>query len=171
VTVEGIVEHPTDETEVMIEVITPDSIIIDVDVIELSDVDDFEYHYEVAEGADDGLYTVRVQYDQWRVYSYFIVDKDQNAIELETDDDVYEAGDDVELRGDVEDLQTGEDEADIIVLDPRGEEIVNESVDLDGDEIEFAFDLDDDAPLGRYAIIVEYDGEVAGEAVFDVIAE
>lgn len=44
----------------------------------------------------------------------------------------------------------------IRVIDPTNAEILNQDVDLDGDEFEFSFDLDNNAPHGRYAVKVAY---------------
>lgn len=60
--------------------------------------------------------------------------------------------------------------AELQVMDPNNDEIVNEQVDLEGDEFfEFAFDLANDGSLGRYAVIASYaNGDQLGFALFEV---
>jgi hypothetical protein len=140
---------------------------------EAADIDSdgaFEFVYGLPARADDGLYTVRVEYDGSSAFSYFIVDEEANSAEVEVEDDVYLGGQEVEMVGVISDPQIGVDEVVISVLDPNRDDIIDEeAVALDAeDEFEFAFDLENNALLGRYAIIVEYDGRVVEEALFEV---
>lgn len=138
--------------------------------IDLDHNAEFDFDYEIAGTAIDGLYTVRVEYGSTRAFSYFIVDEDDNLVDIEVEDDAFRAGQNVELVGFVEDPIAAVDEVEITVFDPDNDKIFNqEDVSLDeNDEFGFDFDLSADAPLGRYAIIVSYDGVVGGEALFEV---
>jgi hypothetical protein len=139
------------------------------DEVEVSSDGDFEFVYELASSAVDGLYTIRVEYEGVEVYSYFIVGGNDNLAFLDVEDDVFSAGQNVEMVGEVLDPVTGEDEVTIFVLDPSGDELIQEEVDLDAEDVfEHEFDLPNISPLGRYAIIVEYDGDIAGHALFEV---
>jgi uncharacterized protein YfaS (alpha-2-macroglobulin family) len=139
------------------------------DNVDLED-DEFFFEFELDNGAADGIYVVEVEYAGESRFSYFLVNEDNDAIEVVTDSDEYDPGDSVEVSGSVLDPVTGEDEVEIDVRDPNGDLIVDGvNVDLDSsDEFEYEFDLDDDAPVGRYAISVEYDGESMGFWLFEV---
>lgn len=155
------------EDEVIIQVIGPGGL-IESETAELSSDGEFDFVHEVANDANDGLYTARVEYDIWIIYSYFIVNEDPNEIEVEPDDDFYHLGDTVEVVGTVEDVVLGVDEVEVTVLDPNHEDIVDEElVGLDADEFQFEFELSDGL-VGRYAIIVTYDNSQQGEAIIEV---
>ncbi|MGI0015198.1 MAG: hypothetical protein ACREBU_17425, partial [Nitrososphaera sp.] len=142
--------------------------LIESETAELSSDGEFDFVHEVANDANDGLYTARVEYDIWIIYSYFIVNEDPNEIEVEPDDDFYHLGDTVEVVGTVEDVVLGVDEVEVTVLDPNHEDIVDEElVGLDADEFQFEFELSDGL-VGRYAIIVTYDNSEQGEAIIEV---
>jgi plastocyanin len=135
--------------------------------VELDD-GEFLFEYLLDDFAEDGIYTVEVEYDSISVFSYFLVDEEDDEIELEIDSDSYLPGDEVEVVGFVHDPQTGEDEVEIAVLDPLGDQIVEESIALDDDEFDFEFGLDDDAPSGRYALIGTYDNQEQGWLTFEL---
>jgi hypothetical protein len=168
VVVTGVIDEnilEPEENSVSIEVIDPVEDTEEED-LELDDDGEFELDYELADNAGDGLYTVHVEYLDVEAFSYFIVDEEDNEIEVETDDDSYQAGDTVEVFGTVVDPITGVDEVEILVLGPNGQ-VDGDEVELDADEFEFEFELPDDI-TGRYAIMVSYDGVQGGEAIIEV---
>ena len=104
-----------------------------------------------------------------RYLHIFLIDEEDDEVVVVTDEDTYEPGDDVDITGEVEEPTIGEEEVDIIVLDPEGNDIGPGTVDIDNnDEFEDAIELDDDAVAGTYAVIVEYDGEEGGWLIFEV---
>jgi hypothetical protein len=117
-----------------------------------------------------------VNYDNEKVYSFFIVDEDDDTISVETDDTLYQAGDEIMVFGQVDDVVEDEEDVQITIIDPNNVKILDEeNVTLGGggvddDEFEFTFDdLDSDADHGRYAIIVSYDnGDQQGFTLFEV---
>ncbi len=134
-----------------------------------NDNGDFDSEYQISDNADDGIYQVEVEFGtEDPVFTYFLVDEDDDAIDVVTDKDVYEPGDEVVIEGEVQDVALGVDEVEITVIDPSGDEILSsQDAQLDIAEFGFEFDLNDDL-LGRYAIIVEYDGEDGGFFIFEV---
>jgi predicted secreted protein with PEFG-CTERM motif len=128
----------------------------------------FDFVYELANNADDGIYTVRVTYDSESVYSYFIVDEDTDDVAVVLDEESYDAGDDVEVSGEVDSV-SGVDEVEITILDPSNDELLDsQDEDVDNDEFSHSFDLDDNAEHGRYAVTVTYDDSDEGYAIFEV---
>ncbi len=171
VVIEGTVDGADDGEEVEITIEGPDG----SDSTEDAEIDDEEYSftYEIDNNAREGLYIVQVSFGSDDVYSYFKVveDEDDDPITVETDDDLYSAGDTVEISGFVQDPELGEDEIDIEVIGPNNKRVYDNTVDLDGDEFsDDDFDLDDDADPGRYAVIVSYAGHEA-VAIFEVEGE
>jgi predicted secreted protein with PEFG-CTERM motif len=165
--IEGSIDDvENDVDEVTVTVTDPDGDEEDGDQT-LDNDDSFTFDYDI--GNEEGIYTVEVEYDNESTFSYFLVDEDPDDVDVSTDS-FYEQGDNVEITGTVEDPQTGVDEVELTVEDPHGDAIVDEeSEDVDNDE-EFShdFDLDDDAPTGRYAVKVVYDGNEAGWFIFEV---
>ena len=138
-----------------------------------SDDGDFSFVFEV-DGSDpeEGIYTVQIIFEDEEAYSYFWVeDGEDDVVLVETEDPSYQAGDEVEITGTVEEPESGVEEVEITVLgpdDPADEVVNGAEEEVDNDEFTHAFDLDNDASHGRYAIIVEYDGSNAGYYIFEV---
>jgi len=140
----------------------------ETDIFGTDNESEFEFAIPLVDDAVDGLYTLRLQYGESAKYSYFIVDENENLAEIEVED-VFGSGDNVDIEGTIFDTALGENEVEITVLDSNNESVVAEEVELDaGDNFDFDFDLDDEAPLGRYAILIEYDGAFVDEALFEV---
>lgn len=179
VAIEGVIEDVVDNEEVIISVGEPgDSTPNEVQSDEPSSNGGFDYLYEVPNNPDEGVYTVEVEYDGEFAYTYFIVDDDDDTITIELidhEDGIYEAGDEVEIAGFVDQEDLGEEEfVRIVVLDPANDEIIDEDQvelgegTLDNDEFEFSFDLDD-ALHGRYAVMVTYDVDnQEGSRLFEI---
>jgi plastocyanin len=161
----GSIEDISDDVdEVMVTITEPDGADNSDDVL-LED-DEFSLEYHLGDPADEGIYIIEVEYDGESAFSYFLVDEEDDSVEVVSDEDVYELGEEIVLVGEVHDLQIGEEEVEIIILDPAGEEVVEEA-ELDDEEFEIDIDLDD-APPGRYAVIAIYDGEESGFTLFEV---
>jgi hypothetical protein len=144
------------------------------ETVELDDDGGFEFTYTVPSNPDDGVYIVEVQFEtDDPIFTYFIVDEENDDIEVITDDDTYEPGDDVVLSGtvDADILESGVDEVEITVLDPTGDDIVSGEetvIDSNGD-FEYELELDDGGEAqGRYAVIVSYDGAELGWTIYQV---
>ncbi|HXG06753.1 MAG TPA: PEFG-CTERM sorting domain-containing protein [Nitrososphaera sp.] len=169
----GTISDVVDNEEVSIAIKRPNGNTATSTVAE-PDEDDgyFDYVYNIPNNAEDGVWTVEAGYDGDEGFTYFLVDDEEDAIivELNNPDGLYEAGDEVEITGQVEDVDNAEPEVLITVLDPTNDEIFDEEpVELDGDEFNFSFDLDDDAPHGRYAVIVTYDAnDQEGSVIFEI---
>jgi predicted secreted protein with PEFG-CTERM motif len=167
VVIEGIVDGADDDEEVEITVEGPDG--SDSEDVTIED-EEYSFTYELGNNADEGLYVVQVSFGSDDVFSYFKVveDDDDDPITVETEDDLYAAGDTVEITGFIQDPELGEDEVDIEVIGPDNSRTYDNTVDLDGDEFsDDDFDLDDDADHGRYAVIVSYAGDEA-VTIFEV---
>jgi hypothetical protein len=140
----------------------------DNDEADVSSNGNFDFVYDLASSADDGIYTVRVTYDGENVYSYFLVDEDTDDVRVILDEETYDAGADVEISGEVDSV-SGVDEVDITILDPSNDEALDTQEDVDSsDEFSHSFELDSDAEHGRYAVTVTYDDADEGYAVFEV---
>ena len=127
---------------------------------------EFEFEYSLENDAEDGIYVIEVEYDDESVFSYFMVDEDDDDVDVELDSDTFDEGDTVEISGSNIDVTTGEDEVDITIEDPEGDDGFSTDTELDGDEYSAEVDLDD-AVHGKYAVTVTYDDE-EGYAVFEV---
>jgi predicted secreted protein with PEFG-CTERM motif len=180
VAIEGVIEDVVDNEQVIISIGEPgDSTPDEVQSDEPSSNGNFDYLYEIPSSPEEGVYTVEVEYDDEFAYTYFIVDEDDDTITIELidhEDGIFEAGDEVEIAGSVDQDDLGEeDNVQITVLDPFNEPVVDDEDaelgdgDLSNDEFEFSFDLDNDAPHGRYAVIVTYDVEnQEGSTLFEI---
>jgi hypothetical protein len=127
-----------------------------------------EHHFTLDDDASDGIYTVEVKYDTYSLFDYFLVDEEADEIDVATDANIYEQGDDVEISGLVIDPEIGENSVRITVMNPDGESILQQEIDLDGHGFDFVFDLDQDAPIGSYAVKVLCVGGQAGWMIFEV---
>lgn len=173
VTITGSVDEPTDDDEpVTIKVRRPSGAVDDQDDVQLSSQDEFDFIYSVSGNAADGIYTVEVEYDNDKVYSFFLVDEEDDTILVELDEATYQGGDDVEIFGEVEDPDLDQaDEVEITIIDPTNTEILDaEGVEVEIDEFNFTFDdLGSNAAHGRYAVIVTYDVDnQEGFGIFEV---
>jgi predicted secreted protein with PEFG-CTERM motif len=142
----------------------------------LDDNGNFDDSYAVSGSALDGVYAVEVDYNNEKVYSYFIVDEDSDTVFVETDDTLYSGGDDVVVSGQVDTVVSGEEDVLITIVDPTNGKILDEEPatlgegSLANDKFEFTFtDLASDADHGRYGVIVNYDNEdQQGFVLFEV---
>ena len=145
------------------------------DSVDLDDDGQFDFTYDVPTSPDDGVYIVEVQFEtDDPVFSYFIVDEENDEIDVVTDDESYELGDEVVISGTVdEDIIDSEvDEVEITVLDPNNDEVLeSEDVEIDNSG-DFEFDAlelsDEDDAHGMYAILVSYDDDELGWNLFEV---
>jgi hypothetical protein len=137
---------------------------------EVDDDEEFSESFEVPDSADDGIYEIEVEFgNEDSTFAYFLIDEEDNDVEVVTEEDSYEPGQDVEISGEVTNPVLGENDVEIIVLDHEGNDIGPGTVDIDNNnEFEETLELDNDAHAGTYAIIVEYDGDEAGWFVFEV---
>jgi hypothetical protein len=63
------------EDEVTIRIDGPDS---ETETVTLENDDEFSWEYDLSDPADDGIYSVEVEYDGESVFTYFFVDDDNN---------------------------------------------------------------------------------------------
>jgi len=133
--------------------------------VDLGSSDNFDMVFNVGGDDPDGVYEVEVEYDAESAFSYFIVDNDNDLIDVVLGETTYAAGDGVEIAGRVDDVVSEETDVEITVFDPNNDEIVNQDNaelgdgSLPEDEFEYTFDLENNADHGRYAVIVSYDSD------------
>jgi predicted secreted protein with PEFG-CTERM motif len=139
------------------------------------DNDEFSWDYDIPDPADDGIYSVEVEYDSKSVFTYFFVDdNNDNDLDVVTDKDTYELGENVEIEGEVSDPDLAVEEVEITVYDPSGGTVSGldeEAIALNGDKFDTDFDLDDDEDAhGIYAVLVTYnnDDDEEGYVIFEV---
>ena len=95
VVISGELDGGDEDDDVDISVDAPGSGSVD-DQESLDDDGRFDFTYEVSDSADDGVYIVEVQFEtDDPVFSYFIVDEENDEIDVVTDDDTYAPGDEV----------------------------------------------------------------------------
>jgi len=158
------------EDEVTIRIDGPES---ETEPVTLDNDDEFSWEYDIPDDAEDGIYSVEVEYDNESVFTYFFID-DNNDLDVRTDADTYGLGDNVEIFGEVNDPQLDVEEVEITVFDPTGDSVSDmdeEQVDLDGADFDTDFDLDDnDDAHGIYAVLVTYnnDDDEEGYVIFEV---
>jgi predicted secreted protein with PEFG-CTERM motif len=152
---------------------TEDTVSLSVSGPGTSDDDDtthddgeFEFEYEIENDAEDGIYTVEIEYDGDTAITYFMIDEETDDVRLILDDELYSQGGTVEISGEV-DPAAGENEVEITIQDPEGNDDLSTDIELDGDEYSDEVDLDDDAVHGKYAVTAIYDDE-EGYAIFEV---
>jgi hypothetical protein len=169
ITISGVIDDADEGDEVDITIYAPGGGSDAADT-EVDDDGEFEVTYDIPSGADDGIYVIEVEFgSEDSGFAYFLIDEEDDNVQVVTDEDSYEPGDDVEITGEVIDPVTGEEEVDIMVLDPEGNDIGPGTIDIESsDEFEETVQLDSDAHAGVYAVIVEYDGDEAGWAIFEV---
>ncbi len=93
VEISGMIDNvDSKEDEVTIRIDGPDS---ETETVTLDD-DEFSWEYDIPDPADDGIYSVEVEYDNESVFTYFFID-DDNDLNVVTDKDTYEFGDNVEI--------------------------------------------------------------------------
>lgn len=173
VAVEGVIDDVVADEDVTIRFKKPSGTTDEtVNFGEPSSNGHFDALFDIPNSADEGAWSVEVDYDGEKAYTYFIVDDESDTIGVVLDKTagIYEVDDEVTISGDVDNLDSLEDFVTIVVLDPANAEIIDEdSVELDGDEFTFDFDLDSDASHGRYAVIVTYDiDNQEGSALFEI---
>lgn len=178
VVIEGVIEDIVEDEDVIIRIgPVDDSTPTEVQSDLPSSNGDFDYNYEVPNSPDEGVYTVEVEYDGEKAYTYFIVDDEEDTIRvvLDQSDSIYEADDSVTISGQVDNEESSEDVVHISVFDPTNDDLLNEEdvplggASLGDDEFEFDFNLGNDAPHGRYAVIVTYDiDEQEGSTLFEI---
>ena len=175
VTIEGVIEDLVDSEDVTIRYEDPDGSLEETDNFgEPSSNGIFDSVFEIPNNAEEGIWTVEVDYDNEKAFTYFLVDDVRDTVNVVLDEasGIYQAGDKVTISGDVDNQDAAEEDVVITVLDPTNAELADvdqEPVPLDGDEFTFDFDLENDAPHGRYAVIVEYDvDDQIGFALFEI---
>jgi hypothetical protein len=173
ITISGIIDGAEENDEVDITIHEPVSGTDTADTTIDSDDGDFSESYSIPDSADDGVYQVEVEYgSEDPTYAYFLIDEEPDDADVEIDEDTYDAGQTVEIIGEVNDPELGEDEVIIIVLDPEGNDIGPGDTNMDSDgSFDFDLDLDNDAHPGTYGIIVEYVDEEVGWNIFEVVEE
>jgi hypothetical protein len=173
ITISGIIDGAQEDDDVDITIHEPGGGSDTADTTVDSDDGDFSESYSILSGADDGVYQVEVEYgSEDPMYAYFLIDEEPDDADVVTDEDSYEPGQTVEIAGEVDDPELGEDEVSIIVLDPEGNDIGpgDRSMESDG-SFDYDLDLENDAHPGTYGIIVEYAGDEVGWNIFEVIEE
>jgi predicted secreted protein with PEFG-CTERM motif len=181
VVIEGTIEDVLENEDITIRVRDPSGSLDHTESNIEPDEDDgyFDFLYEIPNNADGGAWEIEVDYDGEKVYSYFMVEYDEDVVaviivELDATAGIYEAGDEVTIEGAVDDVDANEEFVEIIVFDPTSDEIVDEDEvvlgegGLGNDEFEFSFDLENDAGHGRYAVKVTYAGNQEGAALFEI---
>jgi predicted secreted protein with PEFG-CTERM motif len=130
--------------------------------------EEFSEEFEIPDPADDGIYEIEVEFgSEDSTFAYFLIDEEDDEAPTESDTDVYEPGDTVEITGEIEDPDPGVDEVTIRVLDPEGDDL-GDDIEHDNGDFSLDVELDDSAHAGVYAIMVEYDGDEVGWAIFEV---
>src|SRR6185503_6171718 len=172
ITISGVIDNAEDNEDVGITIREPgnggtDNADTQID----GDDGEFSETYEIPDPTDDGIYEIEVEFaSEDSTFAYFLIDEDNDDVPTETNEDTYEPGQDVKISGEVLDPETGEEEVDIKVLDPEGNDIGPGTVNLDSsDEFDETVELDNDAHAGVYAVIVEYNGDEAGWFIFEVV--
>jgi hypothetical protein len=177
VTVEGFVDDLVDNEDVTIKFNEPGGTTDEtVNFGEPSSNRNFDAVFEIPNNAEGGAWSVEADYNGEQAYSYFLVEYDEaevDVITLDLDENsgIYEAGAEVTIAGQVDHDDPDEDTVNIKVFDPADPEteIEDEDVELDGNDFEFSFNLDNDAPHGRYAVKVTYDiDEQEGAILFEI---
>lgn len=172
IVITGTIDDVQDDEDVTIRVLDPSGSEEEEDDV-TPDEDDgyFDFVFDIPSDADGGIWTFEVTYDGDKAYSYFMVEYDEDEIdvitvELDQSDGIYQAEDTVEIEGAIVDDDPEEEFVRIIVLDPSNGELVdNDEVELDDEDFTFEFDLDD--AHGRYAVIVTY-ADQEGASVLEV---
>jgi hypothetical protein len=175
VAIEGFVDDVVENEDVIISFKEPSGLTEDeVNYGEPGSSNNFDAVLEIPNGADGGAWSVEAEYDGEFAYTYFLVEFDEDEVDeifltLDNPDRIYEAGDEVTILGAVNE-DPAEDTVNIQVFDPTSDtEIVDQDVELDGDEFDFSFDLENDASHGRYAVRVTYDiDDQEGAILFEI---
>lgn len=177
VTVEGLVEDLVDNEDVTIKFMDPGGSTEDTfNFGEPSSNRNFDAVFDIPNDADGGAWSVEADYDGEQSYSYYLVEYDEaevDVINLDLDENsgIYEAGVEVTIAGQVDHDDPDEDTVNIKVFGPTDPdtEIQDEDVTLDNEDFEFTFDLDNDAPHGRYAVKVTYNiDDQEGAILFEI---
>jgi plastocyanin len=151
------VEPGVEEVEITVIDPTGEQFVTSADV-ELDNSDEFEYDFDL----DDefhGRYAIIIEYDN--VESGFLVfeveqDGGSSSITASLSRTSYLQGDRVEITGEVEEIEPGDDVV-ITVEDPDGAEIYDDAAEPGPDRsFAFSFDLDEDAETGTYEVAITY---------------
>src|SRR5688572_10203162 len=130
VAVEGVIDEIVDNEDITIRFKKPTGTTQEtVNFGEPSSNGNFDAVFDIPNSANEGVWTVEVDYDSEQSYTYFIVDDDADTIQVVLDEDngIYEAGSDVTISGQVDNDELSTDEfVRIIVLDPANDEILDE---------------------------------------------
>jgi uncharacterized protein YfaS (alpha-2-macroglobulin family) len=177
VTISGTVDAGDENDDVEITVETPSGS-DENDTVDLDEDGTFDYEYSFPNNPDDGVYRVSVVFDnEDPVFGFFVLDDEDDEVEVLTNDETYRPDDEVMIDGTVEDeiLEAAVDEVEITVIGPDGDEVLDSEdvpVESNGD---FEYDdlqiEDSDDAHGLYAIIVSYDNEERGWLVFEVVED
>lgn len=180
ISIEGVIDEEVENEDVIIRVKDPGGSTAETENFgEPGSGGVFDHLYEIPNNADDGVWTVEVEYDGEFGYTYFKVDDEDDTITVvvDCDDNICEAGEEVTISGQVETEDIDEEpEVEITVLDPIDpDDPIVDSVDIElgdtgaDDEFEYEFTLDDEASHGRYAVIVTYDvDDQEGSTLFEI---
>lgn len=174
VAVEGFVEDVVENEDVTIRFKEPGGSNEEtVNFGEPGSSDNFDAVFEIPNSADGGAWSVEADYNGEQAYTYFLVDYDNDLpvinLALDENEGIYEAGADVTITGQVDHDDAAEDTVNIKVFDPTDLEIQDEDVPLDNEDFDFTFDLDNDAPHGRYAVKVTYNiDDQEGAILFEI---
>lgn len=156
------------EEEVRITVIGPDGDEVDDPFdADLSSSDKFEETFDLPDDADHGVYVVMVTYNDENakaVQLFTVEDEDSGSggggssgpITASLDKSSYSPRSTVRISGEV-DGGDSSDEIDILVKNPDGDEIVEESKELESDgSFSFVFSLASDAETGSYTVTLTF---------------
>jgi predicted secreted protein with PEFG-CTERM motif len=175
ITIEGTIDDVQEGEDVTVRILDPNGGEEEEgDVTPDEDDGYFDFPFEIPNDADGGIWTVEVTYDGDEAFSYFMVEYDEDEIDvitvvLDEEEGIYQANDEVSIEGQVAEPDDEEEFVRIIVLDPtNGELLDDDEVELDDDEFTFEFELDD--AHGRYAVLVTYNGpgDQQGAAVLEI---
>jgi uncharacterized protein YfaS (alpha-2-macroglobulin family) len=129
---------------------------------------EFSYNYPLSTGADEGMWKVRVTYNGHTAYTFFKVRDDiEDEVSVDTDKDAYDAGQTVQISGQVLNVDNSIGTADIAIRGPSDSVVKSLTVNLDNDLFSYNYKLSSTAEHGRYVVEVTYNNNV-GISIFDV---
>ena len=178
VTISGSIDQLDDnEDQATIKIRKPTGSLDKTESVDVNSHGNFDMVYSLSNSAADGVYSIEVDYSGDKVYTFFIVDQEDDTITVETNDQSYQGGDDITVTGTVENVDTGVDSVVVTITDPNDDDILDsqdvtlgEGSGVDDNEFKYVFrDLDSDADPGRYAVKVTYDSDdQEGSTLFEV---
>jgi len=129
---------------------------------------EFSYNYPLSSGADEGKWKVRVTYNGHTAYTFFKVKDDvPDEVSVDTDKDLYDAGQTVQISGQVLNVDNTIGTADISIRGPSDTEVKSLTVNLDNDLFSYNYKLPSTAEHGRYVVEVTYNDNL-GVSIFEV---